>query len=137
MSPPASCAFAKRAGVIEQGPATCSLARNDPGGLLARSSKESHMNLGRLKRGYFGLLFPRPSRSGPRTDSGSVGGAAFALTLIELLGVIAVIAILASMLLPALGSAKERARRIACLNNERQFLLAVHLYAGDNYEKLP
>jgi prepilin-type N-terminal cleavage/methylation domain-containing protein len=58
-------------------------------------------------------------------------------TLIELLVVVAIIAILAAILLPALQKAKERARRVVCLSNQRQIAIGATLFADENDGNVP
>jgi prepilin-type N-terminal cleavage/methylation domain-containing protein/prepilin-type processing-associated H-X9-DG protein len=58
-------------------------------------------------------------------------------TLIELLVVIGIMAVLISILLPALSRAREHSRRAACLANLRTMGQAMHMYANENKGKLP
>jgi prepilin-type N-terminal cleavage/methylation domain-containing protein len=58
-------------------------------------------------------------------------------TLIELLVVIAIITVLAALLISALAGGKEQSRRTSCRSCERQFILAVLLYADDNRQWVP
>jgi prepilin-type N-terminal cleavage/methylation domain-containing protein len=60
-----------------------------------------------------------------------------AFTLFELLVVIAVVAVLAALFLPAVAQTKEKARSIQCISNLRQWGLAYRMYADDNADFLP
>ena len=79
-----------------------------------------------MKFSHFAI---QPSASG-KTDANG-------FTLIELLTVIAIIAVMAAILLPALSRARTRAQAMICLNNTKQLVLAWHIYADDNGERLP
>lgn len=65
----------------------------------------------------------------------SIRGSGF--TLIELLVVISIIALLVGILLPALGSARDAARGVACLSNLRQAFIPCRIYADENAGESP
>ena len=67
------------------------------------------------------------------SSRGTTGG----FTLVELLTVVAVIGILASLLVPALSQVRAKGQAAVCLGNHRQLSLALHLYAADAEDRLP
>jgi len=73
------------------------------------------------------------SSAGARVNHGNQGG----MTLIEMLCVIAIIALLAAMLLPALQRGKSKAQQIRCLSNLRQIGLASLSFAHSHEDKFP
>jgi prepilin-type N-terminal cleavage/methylation domain-containing protein len=76
------------------------------------------------------------SRIKPRTNA-IFGCARRAFTLIELLVVIAIIAVLAALLFPVLSKARSQAAKTTDLNNLKQVMTAVNIYASDNSDVLP
>lgn len=72
-----------------------------------------------------------------RIISKTTGDCKAAFTLIELLIVIAVIALLIAVIIPSLAVAKERARRLVCSKNINQLIIGLLTYADDNETDLP
>lgn len=78
---------------------------------------------------------PGPDHAGARPSSPAPGAGAF--TLIELLVVVSIIALLMSILLPAMSQSSQLAKRSACQSNVRQLGLALELYISDYDDTMP
>ncbi len=81
---------------------------------------------GHIRSGMEGLSWPQTPR--PRHPG---------FTLVELLVVVSIIAMLVSILLPSLGRAKDAAKAVVCLNNQRVLGIALRYYAHDRNGRLP
>ena len=83
----------------------------------------------------------RPVRGGQGRDCAPNASAAARgrrpFTLVEMLIVVAIIAILAALLMPSLQKTLSKARDLGCLNNPRQIVVAAQAYTGDNHGRMP
>ena len=94
------------------------------------------------RRGFvpgFGGRRTGPVRLGHKSQIANLKSqiAPVGFTLVELLVVIAVIAILAALLLPAISAAKNKAQSIGCLNNLKQLQTCWLMYVNDNNDRVP
>lgn len=72
-----------------------------------------------------------------RMSDGKAGLWERGFSLIELLVVVAIVAVLAGLLLPALARSKNRAQGVYCLGNGKQMIIALHQYSADHQDFLP